>query len=173
MYVFTNCYAFFLSEFTSILKIMAIQNKKGEDPIVTRSSMSSGASLEYHGIMSKIEDLSKNQDRVLEKLDKFSDALTDPNDGLFIRLKEVELSNKRIEEKVIAHIGDNDDTSKDNDDRITELEAKIVPLTGLIKWQEKLNKSALWLVSGVGTAFIGLLAKFIYDMWAAKHGMSK
>lgn len=142
-----------------------------EEQLPPREKMSSTDIRFSDAVMMKIDMMSSNQDRMIEKLDKVSDALYDPRDGLFMQIKEVEMSNKRIAEKLDAHVQYNDEESERGEGEITKIQKLIEPLPALIRWKERFDKSALWLVSGLGTALIGLIAKILYDFWATKHGL--
>lgn len=124
-------------------------------------------------MMMKIDMIGSNQERMLEKLDKFSDAMYDPEKGLFMRLTKVEVSTQQMAEKLDNHVKFNDEKSEKDEGEITKIQKILEPLPELLKWKDKLNKSALWLASGMGTAVIGLIAKMLYDVWAAKHGLPK
>lgn len=143
------------------------------DELPPREKMSSTDVKFSDAVMMKIDMVNDNQDRMMEKLDKVSDALYDPEKGIFFRITKVETSTKIIAEKFDNYVKLRDEESEEDEGEITKIQKAIEPLGELIKWKERLNKSALWLASGLGTALIGLIAKMLYEFWAAKHGLPK
>lgn len=173
----------------SILNKMGNQGKKNDEDtppagmrnqynryaeVMHREKMPSNSDVgNTTAMMMKIDMIGSNQERMLEKLDKFSDAMYDPEKGLFMRLTKVEVSTQQMTEKLDNHVKFNDEKSEKDEGEITKIQKILEPIPELLKWKDRLNKSALWLASGMGTAVIGLIAKMLYDVWAAKHGLPK
>ena len=124
-------------------------------------------------LLAKMDMMISSQESVITKIDEFSKILYDPSDGLFSRLKDIEVLNKQTKTALDDHIKEDDESSKDNDIEITGIKKSIEPIIELVRWRDRINKSLFWLVSGLGTTLIGLLGKLLYDYFAARHGLPK
>lgn len=135
-----------------------------------REQLQSG--VEERGIVAlKIEALSQGQLKIMDLLEKLSTRMHDPENGLFTRIKDVEHVTERLHSDLEVFKETTKGDILEAKKTLETIKTSMEPVQELVKWREKVNKSAVWLISGLGTTLIGLLGKMFYDYYATKYGL--
>jgi hypothetical protein len=126
----------------------------------------------FDSLMNKIERISETQDEVCRKVDDVHQAIYDPDDGLFSRIRTAEFENnekilglKGEIEKIKASTVDYSDAEEETSSKISS-HAKL--LTEIMSWKVRVISTYRWIFGTLGVAGVGLIFKLVYD-FIVKH----
>lgn len=140
---------------TEILGIVTSIQKKLDE--------SANLSSELDKLNMSIESLETGQNKIIASIQKISDAIYDPDSGLYSRIKDIENSTQNLANEIkINYASDTTDVSNCNK-QIEKLTLAVAPVQNLVQWKNRVNNASKWLATTIGVSTIGMLSKFIYD----------
>lgn len=131
----------------------------------------------FDTIMFKIDHIQENQQQTNDKVDKISEALYEPDQGFFSRVKSMEMANKNIEakmdehqEKDIALFEDLTKTVKISNEAVQvtkDLQSiagqRLEEIDSVVKMRKTFDK-LFWLIL---TGTLATIGKFLWDIFSA------
>jgi hypothetical protein len=124
---------------------------------------SASLSVELDRLNLNIENLEVGQKTIITSVQKISDAIYHPDNGLYSRIKCVETTADYLAKEIKANsTSDSEDLTNFNK-QIEKISTAIAPLPSLILWKDKVTSISKWFATTVGVSTIGLLSKYLYD----------
>lgn len=131
----------------------------------------------FDTLMYKVEKIEEAQEKILEEVSDLKDAMYDPDEGLFARIRDAEESSKE-ETKVlstavtqlvawkdieVSKTSELKSSTKENENSIRDLQLK---LDDLVEWKTRINSTVKWIIVTVSTSAIGLISKALFEMYS-------
>lgn len=128
----------------------------------------------FDSLMFKVEKIEETQGHLITKIDAIHEAIYEPDNGVFARIKVAENVHKQDELKVEQQLVETngwkqqiDTDLKDGQVRVQAVEDRL-DKTGeqqreLSKWQRKVSSMVKWTVITLGGSIVGLVFKLLYD----------
>lgn len=152
-------------EIIEVLKLL--QNK-----LMTSNALNGG----FDSLLVKIEKIEEIQSQVGIKIDSIHDAIYDPDEGLFARVKGLEIIKEKIEsinqlEKeiiVLQHQYNSDSKKNEKESKIIEDQQNLIrnhenQITELSEFKKKVNNSTKFLVVTIVGLMSTVVGKILYD----------
>jgi hypothetical protein len=130
---------------------------------------------EFHQMMAKVDAIDVSQHRLITQMEKLNDAIYDPSEGLFARIKTTELArteaDAEIEKNLVVLDTWKQQTEKvqQKDEALTEksrtsiddLEKNVVEL---VKWKKLITSVAQWTIITLAGGGVGIVGKILYNV---------
>lgn len=130
---------------------------------------------------SKLESIDNNQQVISEKLDKIHDAIYEPDEGLYARIRDVEVTRNKVEliddlekevlilkEKEKIEIALNKEDEKLEQQRNVLIKEHDQNLRELLDFKRKIVTFSKWFGGLLATSLLGVGGKLLYD-FISKH----
>jgi hypothetical protein len=116
----------------------------------------------FDALMVKVESIEDSQQQMVNQIEKLSQSMYDPDEGIFARHKELatwqQYRDKEARDQVAA-AAVHDKREDDQDAKIDEI---IVKVDSLSKWRASITSTFLWVFSGAAAGLGGLGLKLLY-----------
>lgn len=133
----------------------------------------------FNTLMVKVEGIQETQEKMNTKVDSIHEAIYHPDDGLFARVKAVEVKKAESVDELEKDVlelklwrGNNEKTSE-HDAVLVDEHVKLVrthdeQLRDLVKFRSRVMAGAKWLVVTLAAGGLTMAGKLIYDV-LSKH----
>lgn len=146
-------------------------NKKFMEKVLHSPVLNGG----FVALMAKVDGISERQNEMIEKVNSIHDAIYDPNQGLFARVKTIELTKASGVEKLEKDVMElqmwksNHDESSDRVENATDtntniLEGNVVKVNELMLFRERVHSVMKWFAVTLVGGSMTLVGKLIYDL---------
>jgi hypothetical protein len=131
----------------------------------------------FDSLLIKVDRIEIGQTQIVQKLTSIHEAIYHPDDGLFARVKMVEITKLDSVDKLEKEILEislwktSEEKIKEKQIEVDEEQEKLLmfhddQLKSVIEFRDRISSAFKWVAVSVSTGGLGVLGKLIYDFFA-------
>ena len=164
----------FLKKTIDDIEISIENNKQSLLEIQNKLHNSAALNGGFDTLMNNVKKIEEFQTTMLSKIDSIHEAIYHPDNGLFSRVKTVEVTKtdevNNLEKEIfeLKLWKENEEKIKEKEDINDAEREKLIMLhdeglKDVIEFKEKLSSIFKWVLVSAGTGFLGVVGKIVYD----------
>lgn len=131
----------------------------------------------FDSLLIKVDRIENGQTQIVQKLTSIHEAIYHPDDGLFARVKMVEITKLESVDKLEKDILEislwktSEEKIKEKQIEVDDEQEKLLmfhddQLKSVIEFKDRISSAFKWVIVSVSTGGLGVLGKLIYDFFA-------